>query len=142
MEYKNIIIGVLVLIISVSVGYEVGVSTRRQDIDNYKKEGTHMMSNGNMMSDGGMMSGNAANNSMQGMMSDMNAALVGKTGDSFDQAFLSEMIVHHQGAVQMAQLALTNAKHQEIKDLAAGIIAAQNKEIGDMKTWEKTWYGR
>ena len=45
-------------------------------------------------------------------MTEMNAALSSKTGDTFDEAFLLEMIAHHQGAVQMANLALTNAKHQ------------------------------
>lgn len=96
--------------------------------------GSHMMPNGEMMSNG------TESMSMADMMQSMNAQLQGKTGDAFDQAFLSEMIVHHQGAVEMAQLALTNAKHQEIKDLAKAIIAAQNKEIADMKGWMKAWY--
>jgi uncharacterized protein (DUF305 family) len=79
---------------------------------------------------------------MQMMMHDMNAALIGKTGDAFDEAFLREMIVHHEGAVQMAELALTSAKHQEIKDLAKAIISAQNTEIGQMNAWQSAWYGR
>ena len=62
-------------------------------------------------------------------------------GPEFDAAFISEMIVHHQGAVEMAELALTNAQHQEIKDLAKAIITAQNKEISDMQAWQKAWYG-
>jgi uncharacterized protein (DUF305 family) len=53
-----------------------------------------------MISAGSGMSG-----AMAGMMSELNS----KTGDDFDKAFLSEMIVHHQGAVQMAQAALSNA---------------------------------
>jgi len=77
--------------------------------------------------------------SMSEMMSSMNAELEGKTGDAFDQAFLAEMIVHHQGAVEMAELALTNAKHQEIKDLANAIISAQNTEIAQMMEWQKSW---
>ena len=96
--------------------------------------GSHMMPNGEMMSNG------TESMSMADMMQSMNAELQGKTGDAFDQAFLSEMIIHHEGAVEMAQLALTNAKHQEIKDLAKAIIAAQNKEIADMKGWMKAWY--
>lgn len=134
MQNKNIIIGVLALIIALGAGYAVGASTNRYDNDDYGRGGMHMMPNGSMMKN--------KDNSMQGMMMDMNAALVGRTGDAFDQVFLSEMIIHHQGAVQMAQLALTNAKHKEIKDLATAIIAAQNKEIADMQTWEKVWYGR
>ncbi len=97
--------------------------------------GSHMMPNGQMMDNG-------ADTGMAGMMAGMNAGLQGKTGDAFDQAFLSEMIVHHQGAVSMAELALANANHQEIKDLAKAIIAAQNKEIASMQAWQKSWYQR
>lgn len=95
--------------------------------------GVHMMPDGSMMHD---------DMSMADMMASMNSALAGKTGDAFDEAFLREMIVHHQGAVEMAELALTNAKHQEIKDLAKAIISAQNTEIGQMKAWQSAWYGR
>lgn len=62
------------------------------------------------------------------------------TGDAFDTQFLSDMIVHHQGAISMATSALKNAKHQEIKDLAKNIIAAQNKEITEMQAWQLQWY--
>lgn len=74
--------------------------------------------------------------SMQGMMS----GLGNKTGDEFDKAFISEMIIHHQGAIDMANAALKNAKHQEIKDLANAIISAQTKEINQMKEWQAAWY--
>jgi hypothetical protein len=95
--------------------------------------GGHIMPDGTYMSNDGM--------TMSQMMADMNKELVGKTGDDFDKAFLAEMVVHHQGAVEMAKLALTNAKHQEIKDLARVIISAQNKEIGSMNSWMSGWYG-
>jgi uncharacterized protein (DUF305 family) len=57
------------------------------------------------------------------------SSLSSKAGDEFDKAFIQEMIVHHEGAIDMAQLALQNAGHQEIKDLAKNIIAAQDAEI-------------
>lgn len=132
MQNKNTIIVVLGLIIALGVGYVSGTSSNRYDRNVYPSGGMHMMSDGTMMGNGGM----------QGMMNSMSASLRGKSGDEFDRVFLSEMIVHHQGAVEMAQLALTNAKHQEIKDLAGAIITAQNKEIGDMLGWSKSWYGR
>lgn len=75
------------------------------------------------------------NTSMDNMM----AALDGKTGDAFDKAFISEMIVHHQGAIDMAKLAQTNAKHDEIKRMASDIITAQTKEIEHMKAWQTEW---
>jgi uncharacterized protein (DUF305 family) len=49
------------------------------------------------------------------------------------------MIPHHQGAIDMANAALKNAKHEEIKTLATAIIASQQKEIDEMKAWLKTW---
>ncbi len=85
----------------------------------------------------------------QGMMDnndmsigDMTSSLNGKTGDDFDKAFISEMIIHHQGAITMANLAVQNAKHGEVKNLAKNIVSAQTKEINEMKSWQAQWgYG-
>lgn len=75
-------------------------------------------------------------------MDDMTEALEGKTGDSFDAAFIEGMIPHHQGAIEMARMALRSAKHEEIKSMANAIIAAQQGEIDQMKAWRKAWgYG-
>ena len=60
-------------------------------------------------------------------------------GEEYDRTFMANMIVHHQGAVDMAKLVLTNAKHQELKDMAHAIISAQTKEITDMQTWQSNW---
>ncbi len=60
-------------------------------------------------------------------------------GDDFDKAFMSEMIVHHQGAIDMAKYAATNAKHDEVKKLSNDILAAQSREIDMMQTWQGEW---
>jgi uncharacterized protein (DUF305 family) len=60
-------------------------------------------------------------------------------GEDYDRIFIANMIAHHQGAVDMANLALKNAKHQEIKDMANAIITAQTKEISSMGNWQKEW---
>ncbi|MFM2383712.1 MAG: hypothetical protein RIQ72_284, partial [Candidatus Parcubacteria bacterium] len=65
--------------------------------------------------------------------------LEGKTGLEFDQAFLSEMIIHHQGAVDMAKQVLATSKRPELMKLANEIIAAQTKEIEMMKKWQTEW---
>lgn len=78
---------------------------------------------------------------MQDEMSSMMHGLDGRTGDAFDQTFLAEMIAHHQGAIAMAETALQNAKHQEIKTLAQNIIIAQHAEIKQMQGWQAAWYG-
>lgn len=72
-------------------------------------------------------------------MREMTSSLKGKTGDDFDKAFISEMILHHQGAIDMAKLAQANAKHDEVKSLANDILSAQSKEIDMMQTWQTQW---
>lgn len=72
-------------------------------------------------------------------MDDMSADLQGKTGDDYDKAFITSMIAHHEGAVKMAKLSDTNAKHDEIKELSKAIITAQEKEITEMKQWQVDW---
>lgn len=57
-----------------------------------------------------------------------------------DQHFIVMMIPHHEGAVDMAELALTRAQHPEIKQLAEAIIRDQNREIEQMQTWYQEWY--
>jgi uncharacterized protein (DUF305 family) len=76
---------------------------------------------------------------MGSSMTDMMSSLDGRTGDEFDKNFLESMIVHHDGAIEMARLAKTFAKHQEIKDLADDIISAQTSEISKMESWQKSW---
>ena len=57
---------------------------------------------------------NKTNTSMSSMsMDDMTADLTDKTGDDFDKAFITSMIAHHEGAVEMAKLSAKNAKHDE-----------------------------
>ncbi len=59
----------------------------------------------------------------------------------FDRQFIDMMVPHHQSAVAMAQVALTRVQHPQIKSLARSIIADQNSEISQMKTWRQQWYG-
>ncbi len=72
-------------------------------------------------------------------MTEMVASLKDKKGDDFDKAFVSEMIAHHQSAVDMAKLSAANAKHDEVKQLSTEIIAAQEKEISQMRQWQMDW---
>lgn len=82
------------------------------------------------------------NDSGMGMsMSQMSDELKTKTGDEFDKTFIEQMITHHQGAILMAGEAKQKANHKEIKTMADAIIAAQQKEIDEMKGWYKSWYG-
>lgn len=62
-------------------------------------------------------------------------------GANIDQHFIVQMIPHHDGAIEMARLALEKSKRPEMLSLAQGIIEAQEREITDMKSWYQSWYG-
>ena len=50
-----------------------------------------------------------------------------------DIMFLQMMIPHHEQAIEMSKLAVTNTKNPDVLDLAAQIEAAQQPEIDLMK---------
>jgi uncharacterized protein (DUF305 family) len=54
--------------------------------------------------------------------------------------FMSQMIPHHQSAIDMAKLVPERAAHQELKELAQNIISSQSSEIDRMNGWLSSWY--
>lgn len=92
------------------------------------------------MSDMDMTMGNSVeNSSLIDTNSDTYKQYAAMSGETYDRAFLANMIVHHQGAVDMAQLAITVATRQELKDLANNIISTQEQEMAQMTSWQKEW---
>ncbi|WP_315791217.1 DUF305 domain-containing protein [Fischerella sp. JS2] len=67
---------------------------------------------------------------------------LGSADAEFDLRFMNAMIAHHEGAVTMAQDALSKSKRPEIKKLAQGIIDSQQAEINQMKQWRQAWYNK
>ena len=59
---------------------------------------------------------------------------VAYSGDP-DADFARNMIPHHQGAIDMAEVELKYGKDPELRNLANDIIAAQQKENAMMKQW-------
>jgi uncharacterized protein (DUF305 family) len=55
--------------------------------------------------------------------------------------FIEEMIPHHEDAVVMADLALNQAEHPELRELAEAIKRVQTEEIEQMRQWYQQWYG-
>jgi uncharacterized protein (DUF305 family) len=69
------------------------------------------------------------------MKSDPNAASA-----PYDLQFIDTMIAHHNGAVEMAKTVDSRTERAELKAFARKIIADQNKEIEQMKTWREKWF--
>ena len=92
---------------------------------------------GGMMGMGGMMGGRAA---PQGQAPGMMGGMMGASAEA-DRWFIEEMIPHHEDAVVMADLALAQAEHAELKTLAQQIKTTQSQEIAQMRAWYLAWYG-
>lgn len=123
---KNTIIAVAIGLV-VGVGGTVGVGALTKNDDTANTNGTQLST----VTDHSTMS-----------MADMNKELEGLSGDDYDKAFIEMMIAHHEGAVDMALLSDTQAKHDDIKQLSQAIISAQAEEISRMKQWQIDWnYG-
>lgn len=123
----NLLVALVVLVIGFAGGY-LSRGNQNLPVDNFA------------VSNGGMM-GNRSTG-MGGAMGGMMSGISDKSGDEFDRAFLSEMIMHHQGAVVMAQAALRDAEHEEIKQLTRNIIETQTAEIEQMQEWYRQWYAQ
>jgi uncharacterized protein (DUF305 family) len=98
-----------------------------------KMSGMHKMPDGSMM-----MNDGSAMNMMDMTMTDMVKMMDGKSGQDLEREFLTGMIPHHQGAVDMAKVLLKDKTiSQEIKTFAENIIKAQETEIQMMSKWLK-----
>lgn len=72
------------------------------------------------------------NDAMAIMDRDMAAApMNGEPGHDF----VTMMMPHHQGAIDMAKAVLLNTRDPALRNLALGIIAEQQNEINVMRAW-------
>ncbi|MDQ3692447.1 MAG: DUF305 domain-containing protein [Chloroflexota bacterium] len=95
------------------------------------KSGGATAQKGEMNGDG--MTGMDHGEMGSGGMSAMSRKMVMPNGEYSDAAFVDVMVPHHEGAVEMAQVALKNAEHAKTKQLAQNIIDSQRAEIEEFK---------
>ena len=51
------------------------------------------------------------------------------SGQAIDKAFLEDMVMHHMGAIMMAQSVQQYIEHEEVQTLSEAIISSQSAEI-------------
>jgi uncharacterized protein (DUF305 family) len=75
-----------------------------------------------------------SDHNMPGMLSaEQLDELRNSSGEMSDRLFLAYMILHHKGAIIMAEEVIPNTKDPEVLALAASIIETQQKEILQME---------
>jgi uncharacterized protein (DUF305 family) len=94
---------------------------------------------------GGGMAGMDHSNMDHGSMGmgsgEMARQMVMENGKYSDERFIDAMVPHHQGAIEMAKVALKHAEHEEIKELSHNIISSQQAEIEELKSIKKEEFG-
>lgn len=76
---------------------------------------------------------------MGGRMTDLPALT---EADSFDKAFIEQMIPHHEMAIMMSRMAARSSARPEMREFTQKIIDVQSREIVQMQEWYREWYGR
>jgi uncharacterized protein (DUF305 family) len=58
-----------------------------------------------------------------------------------DGAFISQMIPHHEGAIEMAEVAQEQAEHPEVRRMAEEVIATQSEEVRELEAAHERLFG-
>lgn len=61
------------------------------------------------------------------------------TGEAYDEAFIADMLAHHEGALNMAEIAGAATERKEILDLSQSIMQTQAQEIIKMQALQAEW---
>ncbi len=97
---------------------------------------TGVGSSGDENMDHGGESGN-----VKGTGHGMSSGMVMEDGAFSDEAFIDAMVPHHEGAVEMAEVAMKTAEHEEIRRLSEDIVSAQEAEITQLKSIKQEEFG-
>jgi len=135
MEKNNLIIALLILVVGLFGGYTFGVNSS-QGQKNVEMEEKHDEMMNHSYGDE-VMDGDGA---MMHAMDEMMRGFRGKTGLEYEEAFLKGMIVHHIGAIEMAEGLLEQTERPELVEMANDIINAQEREVEMMSAWLDEWF--
>ncbi len=129
-KYRKFALPVLLaaaaLTLGACAGQESGAGGQRQGGDGGGMQGMKGMDHGQMGAGG---------------MEARSQEMVMENGEYSDRAFIDAMVPHHQGAVDMAEVAVENAEHEELKSLAEDIVSEQEAEIEDLRAIKREEFG-
>ncbi len=134
MKNNVLVIGLLTLIIGLFVGYTLAPRTMmdtetmvemHDEVEEYEEHEEEIISGDGVM---------------QHAMEEMMRPLMGKTGEEYEKAFLEMMIVHHIGAIEMAEDLLGQTDRPELVKMGNDIITVQTEEVDMMKGWLDDWF--
>jgi uncharacterized protein (DUF305 family) len=89
----------------------------------------------------GMDHSNMDHGSMGMGSGEMARQMVMENGKYSDERFIDAMVPHHQGAIEMAKVALKHAEHEEIMQLSHNIISNQQAEIEELNSIKQEEFG-
>lgn len=145
-RYRGIALLLLVLVLALASCGGTGGSGGGQQGDKGMQGMGHGKARGSEETSGRMngMESTSGTGDMSGMdhgSGTMASQMLMKNGKYSDERFIDAMVPHHQGAIEMARVALKNAKHKEIIELSHNIISSQQAEIEKLKFIKKEEFG-
>lgn len=133
MKNNVLIVALVALIIGLFVGYNLsprGIVSTEEILETHNVMENEMHDDDMIRSDG----------AMQHAMDEMMVGFRGKAGEDFEKAFLEMMIVHHIGAIEMAEELLEQTDRPELVKMGNDIISVQTEEVDMMKKWLNEWF--
>lgn len=124
-----IITSALTLLLGLLGGYLLGITNNSNAFKMHRGMTQHTDSESSQFHGGGMGMG-------------MGSMMLGSQADTetYEQMWLAQMIIHHQGAVVSSEALLNRTERPELREFAENIIRTQSQEIDTMQGWLDTWY--
>jgi len=58
-----------------------------------------------------------------------------------DEEFISQMIPHHQEAIETSNIIINKSTNADLKRFSIGVVSIQTTEVNQMKDWYSSWFG-
>lgn len=123
----------LLLVAALALAACGGGEGAQEDGNGQDEDAQEMEENGNGMDNDDMDNDDMDNGDMAGMLME--------DGEYSDELFIDHMVPHHQGAMDMAEVALENSEREEVLQLSEDIIAEQEAEIEELQDIKEAEFG-